>query len=224
MLIQISGWKKIYLFYGVIFFSMGLLGFIFNSRVALPQLARFILDDFSGELAEVGLIRSRESRSVIVINPRLSPVVLISLIDNGEPGYRATVDRIHKRMARKSRVIHYPVSGKDWLKSPPIRSLINKNRFLVGVESAGAMDSDRISIVFTIPKPMIVKFFNELLTKNPELPLFQLVQIYSQPNSLYRFSFTKPSVSYAHWTKVIDTLLETWKTEESQRIDHTFSF
>lgn len=216
MRIQINGWKKIYLFYGVIFFGMGLFGFVFNSRLTVSELARFFLDDLSEELAEVGLIHSRESREVPVINPRVSPVVLFSRVDNGEPGYRALVNQIYNRMAKKARVAHYQVSGEEWLRSPHISSLINKNRLLIGVENAGALSPDQLNIVFTVPKKTAVDFFERLVNQKPELPLFQLRQIDSRLKSLYGLSFVNPSVSLTHWMRVIDALLETWKSTNNQ--------
>lgn len=211
MQIQINGWKKIYLFYGVIFFGMGLFGFVSNSRLTFFQLARFFLDDLSEELAEVGLLHSRESREVAVINPQMSPVVLFSRIDNGEPGYRAMVNQIYNRMAKKAKIVHYQVSGEEWLKSPYIKSLINENRLFIGVENFSALSPDQLNIVFTVPKMTAVKFFERLENQKPELPLFQLRQIDSQHKSFYGLNFVNPPVSLTHWMRVIDALLETWK-------------
>lgn len=216
MQIQVNGWKKIYLFYGVIFFAMGLFGFVFNSRLIISELARFIFNDLSGELAEVGLIHSHDSREVAVINPRMSPVVLFSRIDNGDPEYRTLVNQIYNRTAKKTKVVHYQVSGEEWLKSPHIISLINENRLLIGVEYSGALSTDQLNIVFTVPKKTAVEFFERLVNQKPELPLFQLRQIDSRLNSLYGLNFADPSVSLIHWMRVIDALLENWKTMNDQ--------
>ncbi|NLW49149.1 MAG: hypothetical protein GXY86_17675 [Firmicutes bacterium] len=225
MQIQNGGWKKVYLFYGVIFFSLGFLGFLFNSRLALSELARFILDDFAEELAEVGVVRSRKSRVVTVDNYRLSTAVLISRADNGGPQYKATVERIYETMAQKIQVVHYPASDAEWLTSPEIRSLIAENRFLIGVESSSAIAAaDGLSIIFTLPRSMVLNLLEKLATQNPELPLFELGQINSPSSSLYRFSYLKPSVSNIHWMKVIDALVETWETMGYQRVDRTASF
>lgn len=216
MQIQINGWQKIYLFYGVIFFGMGLFGFVCNSRLTFFQLAQFLLDDLSEELAEVGLLHSPESREVTIINPQMSPVVLFSRVDIGEPGYRAMVNLIYNKMAKKAKIVHYQVSGAEWPRSPYVRSLINENRLLIGVENFGALSPDQLNIVFTVPKMKAVEFFERLENQKPELPLFQLRQIDSQLKSLYGLSFVNSSVSLTHWMRVIDALLETWKPMNDQ--------
>jgi hypothetical protein len=127
-------------------------------------------------------------------------------------------------MAKRVQVVHYPASGGEWLASPEIRSLIIEDRFLIGVENPLAIAADGLSITFTIPQSMDADFFERLVNQNPKLPLFELRQINSPSNSLYRFSYLKPPVSNIHWMKVIDALVETWKTMEHQRVDRTFSF
>jgi hypothetical protein len=224
MQIKIGGWKKIYLFYGVVFFSLGLFGFLFNSRLALSEIAEFIMDDFPEELVEVGIVRSRKIPVVTVSNDRLSPTFLISRNDNSSSEYRVMVERIYRRMAQKVQVVHYSASGADWLNTPEIVSLMNENRFIIGVENSDRMAAHGFSIIFSVSKPMIVNFFERLVNQNPGLPLFELGQINSPSNSIYRFRYLKPSVSDTHLMKVIDTLLETWETMEHQKVDGAFPF
>lgn len=215
MQIQMGGWKKVYFYYGVIFFGLGLLGFLFNSRLSLPELAQYLLDDFSRELAEVGLIRSRESREVTVTSPRLSVVALVCLDNNGNSKDEAINDQIQFRLEERVRVIRYVVSEKEWLESPQTRSLLRKYRFLIGLDlSENRKDSERLSIVFTIPKSMVTEFFDRLINQRPELALFKLELISGQQNSLYRLSFMESAFSSRQLLKVIDDLLDIWETAE----------
>ncbi len=223
MQIQLNGWNKVYIFYGAIFFGLGLFGFL-GSRFDLSKLTRFIVNDFSSGLAEVGLIKSQESREVIVKPSRL-PVVLTSFVADREIHYLNLVEQIKGRIQGKAWVVHYSVPSQDWLKSNQIISLINEQQFLIGLDKeTGLEDSVGFSIVFTIPKTSAAILFKNLVNYRPELPLFQLVQISSRDNSLYRLNFIKPPVSSAHWMAVVDVILETWKTIGYKRFDNAFQF
>lgn len=215
MQIQMGGWKKVYFYYGVIFFGLGLLGLLFNSRFSLPELAQYLFDDFSKELAEVGLIRSRESREVTVASPRSLVVALVCLDNNGNSKNEAINEQIKFRLEERVRVIRYVVSEKEWLESLQTRSLLRQYRFLIGLDlSENRKNADRLSVVFTIPKSMAVEFFDRLINQRPELDSFKLELISGQQNALYRLSFIDSAFSFRQLLKVIDILLDIWETAE----------
>lgn len=225
MRFQIGVWKKVYLFYGVVFFGIGLFGFLFNSRSDLSGLTRNFLDGFSEELAEVGLVRTSESRVVNGINRKTPTVVLNSWTANGGSQYESMVEEIKARMGERARVIHYSAPGRDWLKSFQVRSLISKEQPFIGLERIESPETaDRLGMVFTATKWSASRIFNQLISQNPELPLFKLEQIFSQDISLYRLSFTESTVFTEHWIKVAAIILDELESIPDIRIGHTFQF
>lgn len=209
-----GGWKKVYVYYGIIFFGLGLIGFLFNSRLRFPELAQLTFDNFSSELADIGLIRSRESREVTISNPRL-PIVFVSFINNGNGKYEALDEQMKLRIEERVPVIRYLVSEKEWARSNQTITLLRKYRFLMGLDhNESHENSDRVSIVFTVPKLIAAEFFNRLINQRPELPLFKLELISRQQSFLYRLSFGEATFSSGHLMKVIDILLDLWETSE----------
>ncbi len=213
MQIQISGWKKVYFYYGAIFFGLGLLGSLLNSRLSLPELAGEAFERFSVELAEAGLIRPREVREVTVSSPRLASVVLVSEVNERNDKYEALNKQVQLRIEERARVIRYVASEKEWFNSPQMKPLLNNQQFLIGWDRGGKQEGlDGSSMVFSIPKMMAAEFFSRLTNQRPEAPLFNLELISGSQNALYRISFEESSCSFNHWIRVIDILLDIWET------------
>lgn len=214
MQIKKGGWKKLYLFYGIIFFSLGLLGFLFNSRVSLSQLAQGALVGVARELAGLGLIPSGTTQEVSVSHSGLVPVVFICPTGTGDPRYEILREQILAKIEEKNPVIEYSASMPQWYRLPQIRSFLSKGQFLVGL----TLDTNQSSykapaIIFSISKPMTIQFLNQITNLQTDFPLFKLELIARGQNYLYGFSFDEPSLSARHLLKVIDILLDLWKTE-----------
>lgn len=215
MQIQMSGWKKIYFFYGIIFFAIGLLSLLFNSQFSLPKLAQLTLDNFSRELADLGLMNSGESREVIALNPVSRPMVLMCFDRSGDPNYQALNEQIQFRIEERFQIIPFPVSQGEWFKSPQTRMLLNDGRFLIGLElGANREGPEGPGVIFSLSKTMAAELFNRLVNQQPELPLFGLELIFREQNSLYRLRLREAPFSSEHLLKVTDLLLDLWETAD----------
>lgn len=225
MQFQTGVWKKVYLFYGVLFLGMGLFGFLFNSRLDLSGLARKFFDGFAEELAEVGLASTPESRVVNGINRKTPTIVLISRIDKEAAQYDTMVAKIEAGMGERVRVIRYSISGQDWLRSFQVKSLISKGQPFLGLEAIGSgAGAERFGMVFAATKQASAQIFDQLINQSPELPLFKLEQVSSQDISLYRFSFTEAEVATDHWLKVAVIIITELESIPDIRIGHAFQF
>lgn len=208
---EISGWKKVYLFYGVLCFSLGLLGFFFNNGLRLPRLARLALMNVSRELSALGLVPSETSREVTVSNPRFHSIIYVDGIGNSR--YAGLKEGIRYRLQARSYVISYPVSEREWYKTPRFEGLLSNGRFLVGLDlETGGEGMEGPSILFSLERLMTVEFINRLINCQPEIPLFKLELISRGQTYLYRFGFEDPHSSSGHLMKVIDILLDLWET------------
>ncbi|MGE5606768.1 MAG: hypothetical protein ACM3YE_13895 [Bacteroidota bacterium] len=210
---QIGDWKKVYLFFGIICFSLGLLGFFLDNRLSLTRIAQLALTNVSRELADLGLIPSGESREVMVFNPRLRSIVLVCPESSGKSLYVAIKERIINRMGAQTQIISYPDSEREWFKSPQSGWLLNNERLLIGLDlGAGREGLTGPSILFSLSKSMTAEFINRLLNHRPELPLFKLELIAKGQTFLYKFSFGESDSSSGNLLKVIDILLDLWET------------
>ncbi len=213
MQIQINGWKKVYFFYGIVFFGLGVLGFFFNNRLSLSRLAQLAFANVSQELSDLGLIPFGESRAVTVFNPRLRSIVLVYPENTGGSLYDGLKERILYREGARTEVISYPVSEREWFKSPQSRWLLNNDRFVIGVNPDSDWNSlKEASILFSLSKPMTAEFVNRLINYQPEIPLFKLELISRGQTFLYSFSLEESQSTSVHLMKVMDILLDLWET------------
>ena len=209
---QIGEWKKVYLFFGIICFSLGLLGFFSNNRFSLAGIAQLALVNFSRELADLGLIPAEASREVMVFKPNWRSVVLVCPESTGEVRYDAIKERIISRTGAQTQIIGYPDAEREWFKSPQSGWLLSNERFLIGLDpDAGQEGVKGPSILFSLAKPMAAEFINRLLNHRPELPLFQLELVAKGQTFLYRFSFGESGNTIGDLLPVIDILLDLWE-------------
>ncbi len=214
MQIQMSGWKKIYFFYGIIFFVIGLLGFLFNSQFSVTKLTQLPLDYFSRELADLGLMPSGESREVTISNHVSTPIVLLCLNSNVDHKYQVLNEQIQFKIEERFQMVRYPVSGGEWFQSPQTRMLLNDDRFLIGLDLSASRDGlEGPSVIFSLSQGMAVKFFHRLVNQKPEFPLFGLELLSREQNLLYRLSF-REALTPDHLLKVTDILLDLWQTAD----------
>ena len=212
MQIQIGGWKKIYLYYGLIFFGLGLLGFSLNNRVNLSQLVKGALFCVSQELSGLGLIPSGAIQEVSVSHSGLLPVVFIYPNRTGDPQYETLRGQILAKLEERNSVIGYSVPMPEWYRSPQVKPLLSNGRFLVGLTfSANEASFEVPSIIFSIPKPMTAEFLNCIINQETDFPLFKLELLTRGQNCLYRLSFGKSRLSSEHFLKVLDILLDLWE-------------
>lgn len=212
---QIGEWKKVYLFFGIICFSMGLLGFCFNNRLSLASIAQLALVNVSRELAGLGLIPS-EAREVMVFKPSLRSIVFVCPESTGEGRYDAIKERIINRTGAQTQIVGYPDAEREWFKSPQSGRLLSNERFLIGLDPKAEQEGFKgPSILFSLSKPMTAEFINRLLNHRPELPLFQLELVAKGQTFLYRFSFGEPGNSSGDLLQVIDILLDLWGIGDS---------
>lgn len=209
---QIGEWKKVYLFFGIICFSLGLLGFCFNNRLSLASIAQLVMGNVSRELADLGLIPDEASREAMVFKPNWRSVVLVCPESTREVRYDAIKERIINRTGAQTQIISYPDAEREWFKSPQFERLLSNERFLIGLApDAGQESLEGPSILFSLAKPMAAEFINRLLNHRPELPLFRLELVAKGQTFLYRFSFGEPGDSSGDLLQVIDILLELWE-------------
>lgn len=206
---QIGDWKKVYLFFGIICFSLGLLGFVFNNRSSLVSLARLALVNVSRELSDLRLIPF-EAWEVMVFKPSGRSLVLVWPESTGEGRYDAIKKRIINRTGTQTQVIDYPDGDREWFKSPQSGWLLSNERFLIGLDP-GQEGLEGPSILFSLAKPMAAEFINRLLNQRSELPLFQLELVAKGQTFLYRFSFGESDDSSFDLLQVIDILLDLWE-------------
>ena len=212
MHIQISGWKKVYFFYGLIFFGLGLIGFFFNNRLSLSRVAQLALVNLSKELSDLGLLASGESREVTVFNLRSRSIVIIYPDSIGDSQSNGLKERILYRMGAGTQVVSYRVSERDWFKSPQSEWLLSDDRFVIGLDPNAVLEGlEGPSILFSLSKPMAVEFVNRLLNHQPEFPLFKLELIWRGQTFLYGLSFGK-SGGFSSCLKATDILLDLWET------------
>lgn len=213
MQIQMGGWKKVYFYYGIVFFGLGLFGFLINNRLEFTKITRVTFDDFFTELADIGLTGNRESREVTALNPGTAPIGFVCLDNDGKSRYGIINEQLQRRMEGRIRFRRIEVSDKEWFNTGQVDWSLNNHRFLIGLDlSENREDLERTGIVFTVPKAMAAEFVNRVLNRLSEIPSFKLELISREPFFLYRFNIGESILSSGHLMKVIDILLDLWES------------
>lgn len=215
---QMDGWKKVYWYYGIIFFGLGLLGFLFNNRVSLPQLAQLTLTHVSRELTDLGLIPPGVSREATVSHPGATQILFVTPYHSMDSQSEGLKEQIYNWLAEKTHLVRYPVAGPEWYKSPQTEELLIEGRFLIGMEPIVNGKGFVVpGILFSVSDFMAAEFFKGLINQRPDFPLFKLELIAKGENHLYRLSFGEPGFSSGHLITVLDSLLKLWKTAGSNQ-------
>lgn len=210
MQIRTGAWKKVYFFYGIIFFGIGLFGILLTDRFDYSRLLRLTFDRFTEELADTGLIIPRGSREVAVSNSGLSPIIFLCPEMIGNENLRDLEQQIRFRLEKKAPLIRYRVAVQEWLKAPQLQTLLKGDSFLIGlVINPDRELPERMSLIFSLPKMAAPHFWTQITKQRPELPLFKLELLADQPDGLYRFEFMEPH-SAADLLRVVDILLNFW--------------
>lgn len=216
MQIQMSGWKKLYLFYGIVFFGLGLLGFLLTNRIKLREIGGGAFADFFQELAEVGLAPRRASREVTVSNLGTMPIYVVCQDSNEARIFEGIAEQIQRRPEERVQVHRVQAAGKEWFKTKQINRLLSEYRFIIGLDE-GEKEGDlkKSGIVFSIPETMTAEFLDRLLNRRPEIASFKLDLISREPTPLYRLDLGKSMISSGLLMEVIDMLLDLWVSSAS---------